>query len=102
MWRSGATTRPRHHSGPVRGVVPGAMHVRETTALGGAEPIAGKEPNLRRPGRPGSQANGDTKRALTPNPWDGPPWTAGRERGHGGSEADKRQKSMKNKDGSAF
>ena len=35
---------PRHHSGPVRGVVPGTARVRETTALGGAEPIADKDP----------------------------------------------------------
>ena len=53
-----AKTRPRHHSGPVRGAVPGTARVRETTALGGTEPIAGKAPNLSRPGRPGSQADG--------------------------------------------
>ena len=44
-----AKTRPRHHSGPVRGVVPGTARIRETTALGGAEPIAG---TVRTPVRP--------------------------------------------------
>ena len=39
-----AKTRPRHHSGPIRGVVPGTARIRETTALGGAEPIADKDP----------------------------------------------------------
>ena len=45
-----AKTRARHHSGPVRGVVPGTARIRETTALGGAEPIAG---TVRTPVRPG-------------------------------------------------
>ena len=44
VWRSDATTRPWHHSGPVRGVVPGTTRIRETTALGGKEPIADKGP----------------------------------------------------------
>ena len=42
-----AKTRPRHqghHSGPIRGVVHGTTRIRETTALDGTEPIAGKGP----------------------------------------------------------
>ena len=80
-----AKTRPRHHSGPIRGVVPGTARIRETTALGGTEPIAGTG---RTPVRPGDDP--------------GPPWIAGQVRGHGGSAVDKRQQSMVNKDGSAF
>ena len=99
-----AKTRPRHHSGPVRGVVPGTARIRETTALGGAEPIAGTGRTPVRPGGdPGSGACGKESGRCPLTLRGRPPRIAGRVRGHEGSEVYERKKSvLENKDGSAF
>ena len=101
-----AKTRPRHHSGPVRDAVLGTARVRKTTALGGAEPIAGTVRAPVRPGgNPGSGACGKEsgRCPLTLRTVRGrPPRIAGRVRGHEGSEVYERKKSVENKDGSAF
>ena len=99
-----AKTRPRHHSGPVRDVVPGTAHIRETTALGGAEPIAG---TVRTPVRPrghlGSGVCGkESGRCPLARKGEATGDRRTSTRAWGGSEDDKRQQAMENKDGSAF
>ena len=99
VWTSDATTRPRHHSGPVRGALPGTARVRETTALGGhgADRRYWPEPQFDRGTTPAPGAHGkESERCPSPSgvshlgPVLGPPDEyEGMELG--GSEADKRQ-----------
>ena len=65
-----AKTRPRHHSGPIRGVVPGTARIRETTALGGhgADRRYWPEPQFDRGTTPAPGAHGkESERCPSPS-----------------------------------
>ena len=64
-----AKTRPQHHSGPVRGVVPGTTRIRETTAIGGHGADRWYWPNPSSTGgRPRLQGRTVRKASVVPHP----------------------------------